>query len=436
MKSDELKELKNQFDQERFHILQNRAYVQGKNPTILSQYPKKEPDNRIPVAWGKMAVEDMAGYAGDYRPMWSNMTTVETAEMEAKEDDYIELMRRVLDWNDWGLTIAECFKMALGYGRAYILAWASDAMNIPGMFTPEFAVMKNTELQLVYSDDIKPVLTYAIRWMSDKVCHVYNVRTRETWTENNGEWTMNPDEELVHMFDKVPVAVFPINYEQKPLFEAEKALIDAHDQLISKSQNEIDRFNALIALFPGKIDKQFIQKLSEIKAIDDLGQYDHWPEYLEKSLMNINDFYNSLADRLERLYHKSIKVPDFSDENFSGQASGIALAYKLMGLEFKAATIEAYFKQGIVQLFELINRLVLIGTNGLKPDGYKMTIKGERRLPVDTLQAVQVAVQLQGIGVSKETILNALPAGLIDDVAKELDRMVAETPAVPDILAE
>jgi SPP1 family phage portal protein len=258
----------------------------------------------------------------------------------------------------------------------------------------------------------------------------------EVWRYDGGEWQHREEEDVQHFFGMVPLAVFPINAERVPLFEAEKSLIDAHDQLISKSQNEIDRFNALIALFPGKVDKAFIQKLSEIKVIDDLGQYDHWPEYLEKSLNNISDFYNQLADRFERLYHKSIKVPDFSDENFGGQSTGIALAYKLLGLEFKAATIESYFKQGIIKLVELINQLFRIGTNGINPDEYKLIIKADRRLPVDKEAAVAVAVQLRGLGVSMETVLKALPGELVEDVAQELERIESESPEVPDVLAE
>ena len=429
MTNEELKRLKSEFDMDRQQIRRNWAYTQGKNPTVLGQYPKKDPDNRIPVPWAKMAVEDMTGYMGKVSLYWDNLTTEASAAEDMKEDEYIQKMKVILDWNDWDLTIEEARKTALSFGRSYILVWYAEDMV-------EFALVRNSEWQLIHSDDIKPKLLSAIHWMSDKVAHVYTDVAMEVWRESNGDWRHIEEEDVPHFFKAVPLAVFPINYEQAPLFEAEKSLIDAHDQLISKSQNEIDRFNALIALFPGKIDKAFIQKLNEIKAIDDLGQYDHWPEYLEKSLTNIDAFYNNLADRFERLYHKSIKVPDFSDENFGGQSTGIALAYKLLGLEFKATTIETYFKQGIVKLVELINQIIRITTTGMNPDDYKMTIHSERRLPVDKTAAVQIAVALAGLGVSMETVLKSLPSDIIGDVEEELKRIEESSPEVPEMLAE
>jgi len=429
MTNEELKRLKSEFDMDRQQIRRNWAYTQGKNPTVLGQYPKKDPDNRIPVPWAKMAVEDMTGYMGKVSLYWDNLTTEASAAEDMKEDEYIQKMKVILDWNDWDLTIEEARKTALSFGRSYILVWYAEDMV-------EFALVRNSEWQLIHSNDIKPKLLSAIHWMSDKVAHVYTDVAMEVWRESNGDWRHIEEEDVPHFFKAVPLAVFPINYEQAPLFEAEKSLIDAHDQLISKSQNEIDRFNALIALFPGKIDKAFIQKLNEIKAIDDLGQYDHWPEYLEKSLTNIDAFYNNLADRFERLYHKSIKVPDFSDENFGGQSTGIALAYKLLGLEFKATTIETYFKQGIVKLVELINQIIRITTTGMNPDDYKMTIHSERRLPVDNTAAVQIAVALAGLGVSMETVLKSLPSDIIGDVEEELKRIEESSPEVPEMLAE
>jgi SPP1 family phage portal protein len=424
MTSDELKELFDQHQKDVVTIRQNRAYVRGKNPTVLNQHPKREPDNRIPVAWAKMAVEDLTGYAGKFSVSWASM------DDNPVDEEYLDRQRRVMDWNEWEQLITETYTTALSFGVAYLLVWGSDDLNLPGMLTPEFALCRNEEWILHYSDDMKPILMAAVRILDERTVHVYTSEMRQTWNNVQGTWTHRTEEDQQHLFGQVPLAVFPINYDRVPLFEAEKSLIDAHDQLISKSQNEIDRFNALIALFPGKIDRQFIEKLAEVKAIDDLGQYERWPEYLEKSLMNINDFYNNLADRLERLYHKSVKVPDFSDQNFGSNSSGIAMAFKLLGLEFKASTIEAYFEKGIVKLFDLINELFKKGIPSMDPTIYKMGIKSERRIPVDNLQAVQIAVQLKGLGVSDETILRMLPETIIGDVEAELERMIANVPEI------
>ena len=46
-----------------------------------------------------------------------------------------------------------------------------------------------------------------------------------------------------------------------------------------------------------------------MKLLDGMDQWDadKWPRYLEKNLAGIQAFYTDLADRLERLYHATIK---------------------------------------------------------------------------------------------------------------------------------
>jgi SPP1 family phage portal protein len=190
-----------------------------------------------------------------------------------------------------------------------------------------------------------------------------------------------------------------------------------------------------MALFPQKVDKEFIDKLREMNVIDDLGDFDRWPEYLEKDLGKITSFYQQLADRLERLFHKSIKVPDFSDENFVGNSSGVALAYKLLGLEFKAAQIDLYFDKGINGRYELISSGINAGARQYPTDDYEIIIDNKRNLPVDEAGRVQIAQQLLGI-LSEETILKMLPNTIVPDVERELERISQQVDMTLEIPGE
>ena len=40
----------------------NSAYVRGKNPTIVKNATGDDPDNRLPIPLGKVAVDNMVGY--------------------------------------------------------------------------------------------------------------------------------------------------------------------------------------------------------------------------------------------------------------------------------------------------------------------------------------------------------------------------------------
>jgi len=193
----------------------------------------------------------------------------------------------------------------------------------------------------------------------------------------------------------------------------------------------VDRFNAVLALFPFKVSQDFVEKLRDMNVIDDLDQFERWPEYLEKNLGAVDSFYNALADRLERLFHKSIKVPDFSDENFAGNSSGIALSYKLLAMEFLAAQIDAYFDRGVEKRYNLIAQAINAGGRQYPLDEYELIIDNKRNLPVDEATKVQLAQQLLGI-VSEETVLKMLPNTIVPDVERELERIGAS----PDMTLE
>ena len=146
-----------------------------------------------------------------------------------------------------------------------------------------------------------------------------------------------------------------------------------------------------------------------------------------------------VADRLEKFFHKSIKIPDFSDENFVNAQSGLAMAYKLIGLEFLAAKIDMYFYKGLKQRNKLINDVIAMNSK-MKVDNYKMEIVSKRNLPMDKPAIVEMVLKLNGI-LSKETLLKFLPEDIVADVEAELLRLEGEVPEVdldniPKITAE
>jgi SPP1 family phage portal protein len=403
---------------------QNRAYFLGRNPWLESREPRKEPDNRIAIPFAKMAVEDMAGYAAmpGYRTVEiDNVRTDASAREDAAVDAYIQAVREIENYNDSDRLTSELYTDALVYGRAVEVFWYGDN----GV---EFARVDENEIECAYDGSLKPKLVGAVRFY-DRENNVPKKATVYTDAdiiamERDGSGPWREVQSMAHPFGRVPVNVYKVNAAGLPFFESEKGMIDAQDKLLSSSVNEVDRFNAVLALFPFKVDKEFVDRLRQMNVIDDLDQFERWPEYLEKDLGKITSFYEQLADRLERLFHKSIKVPDFSDENFVGNSSGVALAYKLLGLEFKAAQMDMYFDRGVRNRYELIGAGLNAGARQFPLDDYEIIIDNKRNLPVDEATKVQLAQQLLGI-VSEETVLKMLPNSIVPDVERELNRIGA-----------
>ena len=84
--------------------------------------------------------------------------------------------------------------------------------------------------------------------------------------------------------------------------------------------------------------------------------------------------------------HEFSKVPCLTDENFVGNSSGVAMKYKLFGLEQLGKTKERYFKKGTYVDYKEIN------------------VSMKRSLPVDDETLAKIAQDTEGF-ISWETRL-------------------------------
>ena len=444
-----IKELDQARQQRNILIQENTAYVKGNNPDTLNEEAKKKPDNRITIPFAKMAVETLCGYAGragDITINWENLTTIEeeaNSKKAAKLDPYIELQKDIAEYNEMELETSQLYEVGVTQGESYELFWISTDVN--GIkFMPEYKIIPNAESVVIWSSDIKRKLEAYLRfWIAgkDSFLDVYYPLYSERWEklEKSDTWMRNKKGDTKYPYKEVPLAIYPINSDTVSIFQAEKDIITGNDKLLNKSVNEVDRFNAMIALFPQLVGKPMADKLVEMGIIDDLEQFERWPEYLQKDLNGVKEFYGMVADRLEKFFHKSIKIPDFSDENFVNAQSGLAMAYKLIGLEFLAAKIDQYFYKGLIQRNRLINDVISMDSK-FNTDDYKMNIVSKRNLPMDKPAIVEMVLKLNGI-LSKETLLRFLPEDIVSDIEKELLLIEGEVPEVdldniPKITAE
>lgn len=137
---------------------------------------------------------------------------------------------------------------------------------------------------------------------------------------------------------------------------------------------------------------------------------------------NVNDTWvENYKNRINADTHKFSFTPDLTDEQFAGNASGVSLRYKLMGMEQIRATKERGFKKGLQRRIELIcNRLALINS---VEDWRTIDMTFNNTLPQNLLELSQIVGNLFPY-LSNETLLSLLY--FIDDPQVEIERKEAE----------
>ena len=103
--------------------------------------------------------------------------------------------------------------------------------------------------------------------------------------------------------------------------------------------------------------------------------------------------------------------------------SGIAIKYKLVGMENNAANMVANMKQALQKRLELICAIQSLTLDEMTWRDIKINFS--RNLPVNEMEQAQYLNQLRGM-ISDKTLLSQIP--FITDVDAELAQIQSETP--------
>jgi SPP1 family phage portal protein len=212
------------------------------------------------------------------------------------------------------------------------------------------------------------------------------------------------------------------------------ALVDVLDKGVSEDlANELQRLANSYLLLANDIDgvtedgngETEVDKIKRTKVIANLREdVRRSVDFLTKNLDP--SFINSALDRLERLIYELIGIPNPSDDTFAA-SSGIALAYKLIPLEYLATVIETYFTRGLQNRIRLISdgQYTMTGNESKN----EVQISWMRNLPNDLITLTQVAMNVKGI-LSDETILRMFPSSIVSDVEEEMQKIVEQSDTI------
>lgn len=209
-----------------------------------------------------------------------------------------------------------------------------------------------------------------------------------------------PTEEDIkeHFFGGVPLIEYKNNKKIKGDFEGVLTLIDAYNLLQSDRVNDKEQMvDALLAVVGASLGDDGNEKAETAKLLKELKIIELEPggdaKWLVKNLneTEIEVLKKSLKDDI----HEFSKVPCLTDENFVGNASGIAMKYKLLGFEQLGKIKERYFKQGLRQRLKLIAKVE--GVRATNIDTNKISIIMKRSLPVDDELQSRIAQTTEGL---------------------------------------
>lgn len=188
---------------------------------------------------------------------------------------------------------------------------------------------------------------------------------------------------------------------------------------MSDISDEFEAFrNAYLVIKDMVMNGDSLQKLKEegIVEVTDAGDM----KFITKEIQT--EAINSHLERLEKNIHKFAQVPDLSDENFAGNLSGVAIRFKLFGLETKCITKERKMDKAIRQLVEVLAVPIRVIT-GKEISLRNLKLEFKRNIPANITEIVDTVCKLDG-KVDNETLLALLP--FVDNPKEVLEKVKAQ----------
>ena len=122
----------------------------------------------------------------------------------------------------------------------------------------------------------------------------------------------------------------------------------------------------------------------------------------------------------EDIYNFS-HVPNFMDENFAGNVSGVAMEYKLLGLEMITKVKERQYKKGLRKRIRLYCNFLSMKAILMEAGSIMATFS--RALPKNLLELAQIVANLKD-NVSAKTLLKLLP--FVEDPDYEIEEVTKQ----------
>ena len=334
-----------------------------------------------------------------------------------KSNEDIEEIMNILRYNDYQTEDSDFLFDALIYGTA------AELMYIDSTGHTRFRLINPTQCFGIYDDSLTGDLMYFVRmykasdWDDTDKYYVdvysdYDVKHYTMFSQMGG---LQFESQEPHYFSQCPANIFALP-DEKSIFDCVIGLQDAANELLS---SEIDDYSAFVDAFlvftNVDVDTDDIKSLREDRVI--ALPNDANAQWLTKSANDAQ--VENILKRIHESIYRIAACPDFSSESFvGGVSSGIAIQYRLTGMETRAGKVEALMKKALQRRVEIIAGIASLK---LGEEVFRdIEIDFKRNIPKDVTATINMINSLKG-SVSDATLLAQLP--FISDVNAELEAL-------------
>ena len=390
--------------QEQPRLEKYKKYYDGIQAILSKSYSDaSKPCSRTVINYCKNIVDSYCGYLAT------------PGFISYRSDEDIEEIMNILRYNDYQAEDSDFLLDALVYGTA------AELMYIDNAGQTRFRLINPVNCFGICDDTLSGDLLYFVRmyeaseWDDSDLYNVdvysdYDVK-HYTMHGVNGYLTYKGEEP--HYFSQCPANIFALP-DEKSIFDCVLGLQDAANELLSSEIDDYSAFcDAYLALTGVDAETDDIAAMKENRVIIlPEGATAMW---LTKSANDAQ--VENILKRIHESIYRVAQCPDFSSESFvGGVSSGIAIQYRLTGMETRAGKIEAVMKKALQRRVEIITGIasLKLGESIFRD----IEIDFKRNIPADTASTINLINSLKGT-VSDATLLSQLD--FISDVNAELE---------------
>ena len=393
----------------KYHKLE-RYYVGDHDILHSERTDKTGGDNRIVNNMARYITDTATGYFLGQPVVYSS-----------ENGEYMQIIQDIFDYNDEQDHNTELGKQCSIKGDCFEMVYLDEDGQIRlGLVFPENLVLfYETE-----SEFTSPLAALRrIRAMDKDGNILLNVEfwtwTRVVYLRSFNGGTLEVTGFKEHYWNDVPFVEYINNRERIGDFEGVISEIDAYNRVQSNTANYFQyNDDAILKIMKlGDVSTGDIEEMKRKRAIilEDGGDVGWLLKTVDDTALE------NYKNRLREDIHLGANVPNMTDEAFGGNLSGVAVSYKLWGLEQICAIKERKFKRALQRRIELITRI--LNLQGHTFDYRDIDMQFRRNKPQNILEQSQIIGNLSGM-LSKETLLQLL--SFVDNPQEEMEKLAEE----------
>lgn len=412
-----------QHQQHRLDILDD--YYEGENSRITQGRRRREEhlaDHRPPHNFAEYVSQFIQGY----------MTGVPIRVTYPEDESVNDLLLDINRENDADAHNSEMILDLSIYGRAYELLFRDKNDLV------RFVRLDALQTFVIYDDTVERNPIAGVRYFQRGIgqdrpytVEVYTdsqVITFETKNFLSSELAEQKSEP--HYFKGVPLIEYENNRFRQGDYEKVLPLIDLYDAAQADTANYMTDLNDAMLKIVGNVtlpdakamkDANILLLQTEMTADGKEGSANADYIYKKYDVGGVEAYKSRIANDI----HMFTNTPNMNDEKFAGNASGVAMVYKLFGLEQKRVTKERFFKRSLMARYRLLNNVLSAAQEG-SFDVSLLDITFTPNLPKNVKDELEMFSQ-NGGRLSNRTLLELL--SFIDDPAEEEERIEEEEEA-------